>query len=186
MRPIILLFVTACGLVAHVPGESKGDTPLQIENWYSQKVCWFSMTPRGATAPSSNWLGHIGIEPAHVQSLNVKPGDYAMHYEGCDNAFQADSQLRITGPTFISLGRPEQATPAGYRVISISARGAHPYEQVGFDDPGEDEGASSSGDDCKPAGAPAQNDRDCCSGNTTWPSDMSAAMAASKNLRTCS
>ncbi|HEY0191158.1 MAG TPA: hypothetical protein VGC42_08560, partial [Kofleriaceae bacterium] len=174
MRPLLyLLFATGCGLVAHVPPEAKGDTALQIENWYSQKICWFSMVPRGAAAAGGNWLGYIGIDPGRVQTLHVKPGDYRMHYEACDRAFQADHPLRIAGPTFLSIGRPMQTTPAGYTVITVTARGAQPYQQVEFDEPAS--GTPSQGGDCKAVGAPAENDRECCSGDTTWPAGMSAA-----------
>lgn len=154
---VAIALIAGCGILAKVPAESKGDTPIKIDNGLDAKICFFAMTPRGAPTPSGNWLGSMGVDVGHQQEVSVKPGEYTLRIAGCDKQFEAERPIRIVQPTLISVG---QATiGCAHCAIGVENGWAKEVVQVRGS-----AGMGSVSVQCFEAGTIADNPDDCCSG----------------------
>jgi len=159
----------SCNVFVNVPAESAGDMSMSLKNWLDHDLCEFSMSPRGASAQSANWLKH-DVGPGSGRSFKIKPGDY--HVElGCPGQFHGVADLRLTASTEINIGVAAAARRYPRPFVPVTGN-VKAYVPPVSTQPVAEEPAPEGGEAAEPK-------RDC------WPDGHTCAFATDPCCSTC-
>ena len=189
-KSLLVLAVAACSSwIAGVPKPLRGNTPVRLTNWTDTPACKFALTPTGQPVNrEEDWLGKLGkLKPGETRLYNMKPGDYTIVVRGCDDKYNVEQPIRVDRALAVAIGDPQERPMPGYALLRARAIGRYgryvpPPAYSGGGGGGEPSGGGESGEappegggetaaapagkSCKPNGAPADFDSECCSGYT--------------------
>src|SRR3954468_20617154 len=115
-RPAFLfvLLMSGCGLGGrYMPKDSKGDIPLAVHNASGVDLCNLVLAPPNKKHDDYNLLRTLmqssksQMGPGETTPFKVKPGAYQRYIESCQQGFQLERQINISGPTFIGIGEAQ-------------------------------------------------------------------------------